>query len=150
MAPSIRHRLAHPVTAIEQGLPSSRLQSRFREGEVSRRISDHTREVMEVYLESIPDVDRNRHEHQQQEHLYGNLNIIDSKAQSLLSFNSFLLAIIGIYFGTVQSVRSQIWLLIPFLVTVVASGLACLLCLDVVWIHWLTASDLESAADAAG
>lgn len=148
MAPTIWNRLSRPHVAIEQGLPTSRRQTSFREGEVTRRITPQMRRTMEDYLDAVPAHHANHRSFAQQDHLYSNLSIVDGKAQALLSFNSFLLAIVGIYFGTIQSIRDEIWLLIPFLVTVLASGTSCLLCLDVVWVHWLTAEDMQTIVDA--
>lgn len=144
MRPSVARRLRHPVMAINQGLPTSRKKLPMRAGEAVPVVSEQMRRDMKEYLVAVP----LRHENQvtmaQEGHLYGALSIIDSKAQALLSFNSFLLAIVGIYFGTIQSIRDQPLILIPFLMTVIASGVSCLLCLDVVWIHWLTTTDMTA------
>lgn len=148
MAPSIRHRLTHPRKAIEQGLPTSDAEYHFREGEHTREITHEMHSRMRDYLLAVPLHDSSPVTKSQQEHLYANLSIIDSKAQALLSFNSFLLAIVGIYFGTVQSIRDEVFLLVPFVATLIASGISCLLCLDVVWVHWLTAKDMRPVADA--
>ena len=147
MAQSIRDRLAHPRISIDQGLPTAKRPTHFRAGESTRFITPQMRQTMEKYLESIPSHHANHHTFAQHTHLYENLTIVDSKAQALLSFNSFLLAIVGIYFGTIQSIRDEIYLLVPFLVTVIASGTSCLLCLDVVWVHWLTAKDMEGVSE---
>lgn len=148
MAFSIRRRLLYPRTALRQGLAAGSATAR---GEATRGVDDETRQEMEDYLKAVPLHHETAATLAQQEHLYACLNIIDGKAQALLSFNSFLLAIVGIYFGTIDTVRDQVFILVPFLATSITSGLSCLLCLDVVWIHWLTKEDMlpEPGQDAS-
>lgn len=141
MAFSIRRRLLHPRTALRQGLATGAGNATER-GEATRGIDERARREMEDYLKAVPLHHETTATLAQQEHLYTCLNIIDGKAQALLSFNSFLLAIVGIYFGTIDAVREQPLILVPFLATIVTSGLSCLLCLDVVWVHWLTKNDM--------
>ncbi|GAA1457763.1 hypothetical protein NE857_21085 [Nocardiopsis exhalans] len=49
----------------------------------------------------------------------------------------------GIYFGTIRRIRGEPILLIPFLATLLVPGVSCLLCLDVIWVHWLTAREMK-------
>lgn len=100
---------------------------------------------MEDYLKAVPLHHATPKTLAQQDHLYSCLTIIDGKAQALLSFNSFLLAVVGIYVGTIQIIRDQLFLLAPFILTSLASGVSCLFCLDVVWVHWLTKQDMLPA-----
>jgi hypothetical protein len=148
MAVSLRSRLRHPLGAIEQGLPTCADRELADPPGVTKGLTDDERLRLEAYLAAIPVHAASTHGRAQQEHLYTGLSIIDAKAQSLLAFNSFLLAIVGIYFGNIASVRSEMTVLIPFIVTVVASGVSCLLCLDVIWVHWLNQDDMEGIADS--
>lgn len=75
------------------------------------------------------------------QHLYGCLSILDAKAQSLLGFNSIILAVFAIFLTRPLS-SSQ---------AVAAHGgmaiilLSSLLLLSIVWIHWSTTADLADA-----
>ncbi|HEX8745318.1 MAG TPA: hypothetical protein VF712_19485 [Thermoleophilaceae bacterium] len=110
-------------------------------------LSEEERGRIESYLAAIPTHASSAHARAQQEHIYTGLTIIDSKAQSMLAFNSFLVAIVGIYFGNIAGVRDSALVLIPFIVTVLASGASCLLCLDVIWVHWLNQDDMETPTE---
>jgi hypothetical protein len=138
---TILNKLLHPKVAIHQGLPSSNIGADFSNYDYQSDISKASAEKLESYLDDIVESHSNAKEDIQRNSIYADMGIIDSKAQSMLSFNSFLLAIVGIYFGTLQSLVGQIFILIPFIMTFAVSITSCLFCLNVVWVHWSTGID---------
>lgn len=64
--------------------------------------------------------------------LYELLNIIDSKASALLSFNALLLAAISIWLGYVPPNFLHLSLDLVFLVLLAS----CILLLPIIWLHW--------------
>ena len=147
MQASLLSRLRHPRLSIEQGLPTCANADILAADGILDDLDPAEQTRIEAYLQAVPVHSASGRGKAQQDHLYGGLSIIDAKAQALLQFNSFLLAIVGIYFGNLEAVRSDPLVLVPFIVTVLASGLSCLLCLDVIWLHWLSQEDLESQED---
>lgn len=143
MRSSIRNRLRHPRAAIRQGLPSRRDRGPASSSHIAVGLTAAQHKQIESYLDAIPVHSASTKGRAQQEYLYHGLSIIDAKAQALLGFNSFLLAIVGIYFGNIGAVRSNLFVSIPFIGTVVTSGVSCLLCLDVIWVYWLSQTDME-------
>ena len=146
MASSIGRRLRHPRVAVQQGLPTCPDDDLIAGPDALEYVTDEERLRIELYLAAVPVHTASTEGRAQQEHLYSCLSIIDAKAQALLSFNSFLLAIVGIYFGNIVDVRGEPLVLIPFLAAVLASGASCVLSLDVIWVHWLGQADMEVPA----
>ena len=70
--------------------------------------------------------------------LYENLSILDSKAASLLQFNSILLAVVAIFFT--QTDGAARWV---YLVDLALNIVSCWLCLRVVWVSWSSTEDLS-------
>lgn len=73
------------------------------------------------------------------EFLYGNLNILDAIASSLLSFNGVVLAALAIWLNAME--RD----LLHFVLDVVFFSLlvSCALCLRIVWMYWVSSADFE-------
>ncbi len=147
MQASLISRFRHPRLSIEQGLPTCPSDDVLAADGILDGLAPKRREKIERYLDAVPVHSLSGRGKAQQEHLYGALSIIDAKAQSLLQFNSLLLAIVGIYFGNVSEIRSNVLVLVSFILTVLSAGASCLLCLDVIWLHWLSREDLEAQAD---
>lgn len=71
--------------------------------------------------------------------LYENLNILDSKASTLLSFNSINIAIASIFLVSQKS----LYLNLPFYFCIAFLIISCTLCLKIIWIHWSSTEDLQ-------
>lgn len=79
------------------------------------------------------------------EYLYSCLSILDSKAQSLMSFDAIILAASSIALGTSPRPFGIGDALIVF--ALVMSGLSSSLCLFVVWIYWTETSQFEDESE---
>lgn len=71
------------------------------------------------------------------DHLYSCLSILDAKSQSMLGFNSIILAVFAIFMT--RDLTTTQWI-------VTNIGMAAILCsalllLSVVWVHWSTTKD---------
>jgi len=95
-------------------------------------------------LRSMTD-DRNKAHHALFDHLYECLSILDSKASSLLGFNSIIIAVFAIFMtGDLDQIG---WIVVSIGMASILTS--CLLLLSVVWIHWSTTEnflDLERHA----
>ena len=72
--------------------------------------------------------------------LYENLNILDSKTATLLAFNSIILAVVAIF----QSGSQILAYTIIYSLCIIILLVSCILCLQIVWIHWSTTEDLQN------
>ena len=72
--------------------------------------------------------------------LYQNLSILDSKASTLLSFNSVVLAVVAIIMTGTQNTGLNCFYFLSMLCLLVS----CILCLCIVWIHWSTTDDMAN------
>lgn len=79
------------------------------------------------------------------QHLYGCLSILDAKAQSLLGFNSIILAVFAIFLTRPLSWGQSIAANAGMALILSSS----LLLLSVVWIHWSTTTDLGDVDEHA-
>lgn len=77
--------------------------------------------------------------------LYGNLNILDSKASALLSFNSIMAAISSIYVVNQTGTLERI----PFILAILFLFISCILCMKIIWLHWSSSEDLVSMKEHA-
>lgn len=77
--------------------------------------------------------------------LYDNLNILDSKASSLLTFNGVLLAALAIWLNALPRNLFHLVLDLIFVVLLVS----CTLCLRIVWMYWVGSGDLDAPEDHA-
>ena len=74
-------------------------------------------------------------------YLYSCLSILDSKSQSMLGFNSIILAVFAIFMT--RDLTSAQWIVTNVgMATILMSSL---LLLSVVWVHWSTTEDLADA-----
>lgn len=99
--------------------------------------------------------DADKHELQLRlfEHLYGNLDALDNKTNSLIQMAAILAAaytFVLIPYSDVLSAhsvhydRSAAWL---FAMGVSYAAIAIYLCLRVIWVHWSSRSDLDNAEE---
>ncbi len=73
--------------------------------------------------------------------LYDNLNIIDSKASSLLTYNSLIIAGITI----ILSMKDEIDLItFLYISTIFIFIISSIFCLKVVYLHWSSTTDLKN------
>lgn len=131
---------------MEQGLPTTVTAATQSPHPLAAKLDTRQGTAIDEYLLAIT-AQRSRPDAiGQQDHVYSALSILDGKSQALLSFNSFLLVIAGVAFGTIASARHHVLILIAFVSTAIAAGASCVLCLDVVWVHWLGEADLDQPA----
>lgn len=79
------------------------------------------------------------------EHLYSCLNVLDSKAIGLLSYDSIVVAATSILLSVFAKSFNAGSVLI--FMALVMSGLAASLCLYVIWIFWTGTPDFENAQE---
>ena len=75
--------------------------------------------------------------------LYDNLNIIDSKASSLLTYNSLIIAGIAIILSMKEEADFITFLYISTIFIFIISSI---FCLKVVYLHWSSTTDLRNPA----
>ena len=97
----------------------------------------HVKQLIEVY--------ESKHHSVLFDFLYSNLNILDSKASSLLSFNSITVAISSIYVVSQTDNISRS----PFIVAVLLLFISCSFCMKIIWLHWSTSEDLMDMEEHA-
>lgn len=97
------------------------------------------------HLESVRRLGANNDMAFEHEYLYSCLSILDSKAQSLMSFDAIILAASSIALGTLPKPFGIGDLLV--VVALVMSGLSSSLCLFVVWIYWTETSQFEDETE---
>lgn len=93
-------------------------------------LAEHTKALAEM---------RNAPEHQGLfDHLYSCLSILDAKSQSLLGFNSIIVAVFAIFMSGDLREAEQTAILGMGLTLV-----SCFLLLSVVWVHWSTTAEIK-------
>lgn len=75
--------------------------------------------------------------------LYENLNILDAKASTLLSFNSINIAIASIFLVGQES----LYLNLPFYFCITSLIISCALCLKIIWVHWSSTKEIMKGMD---
>lgn len=90
-------------------------------------------------IDALKEVHKNSEHTRLFEFLYENLNILDSKASTLLSFNSINIAIASIFLVSQKS----FYLNIPFYTCITFLIISCTFCLKIIWIHWSSTKDLK-------
>jgi len=76
------------------------------------------------------------------DHLYGTLSILDTKASSLLAYNSIIMAIFSIFATTLNS-KPSFPIVSGLILLLTSSGFL----LFIIWVHWSTTDDLENKAN---
>jgi hypothetical protein len=78
------------------------------------------------------------------EHLYDNLNVLDTKTGILISLNGILIAS---YVFILSPKDTQVWNVDApaFLLAVAYSTFAIVLCMTVIWVHWSSRTNFEHA-----
>lgn len=94
-----------------------------------------------AYIAALSRVEASEEHRDLFEHLYACLSILDAKSQSLLGFNSIILAVFAVFLTQA---------LPAWPARAAYAGMAVILCssfllLSVVWVRWSTAEDLADA-----
>lgn len=76
------------------------------------------------------------------EHMYYNLDILDSKTSTLLQFNAILIAVYGFILPT-EEISGAKFISSFHAIGVASALLAIILSLRVIWVHWSGVEDLE-------
>ncbi|HEX3651881.1 MAG TPA: hypothetical protein VHU18_03560 [Rhizomicrobium sp.] len=78
------------------------------------------------------------------DHLYGNLDVLDNKTNSLIQLTAILVAAYA-FVVALPALRGDPLARSFFVLGVVYAAVAVLLCLRVIWVHWSSRDDLENA-----
>lgn len=94
------------------------------------------------------DTDRSIAPHEVQrrlfDHMYGNLDILDSKTNSLIQLTAILVAAFA-FVATMPQHRFDEPARALFVLGIIYAATAALLCLQVIWVHWSSLDDLDNA-----